>query len=110
MASYYYSQKIFSMQGFCRGYTGTCQYSMLLTFHGHAVSGWPALGNETEVEYKCPLGSPGAIACLVNATILPINIFITLVCQHQYSLSDMSVFTENQNITKNFAGPDYEIG
>ena len=74
---------------------------MLLTFHEHAISGWPALGNVAEVEYKCPGAVPGAIACLVNATILPINIFITLVCQHQYSLNDMSVFRENQNVTKN---------
>lgn len=102
-------EEILSMQGLCKGYTGTCQYSTLPTFHRQAVSGQPVLGNVAEVEYKCPRAVPGAVACLVNATILPINIFITLVCQHQYSLHNMSVFRENRNITKIFASPDYEI-
>ena len=99
----------FSMQGPCKGYTGACQCSTLPTFHWQAVSGWPVLGNVAEVEYKCPRAVPGAIACLVNATILAINIFITLVCQHQYRLHNMSVFGENKNITKILASPDYEI-
>ena len=97
------------MQGPCKGYTGACQCSTLPTFHWQAVSGWPVLGNVAEVEYKCPRAVPGAIACLVNATILAINIFITLVCQHQYRLHNMSVFGENKNITKILASPDYEI-
>lgn len=59
------------MQGVCKGFTGSCQCSTLPIFHWQAVSGWPVLGNVAEVEFKCLRAVPGAIACLVNATILP---------------------------------------
>ena len=66
------------MQELHGGYHGTCQYSMLPTLPEHPTTGWPALGNDREVEDKGPGGIPGAIACLVNTTTLPINVFITL--------------------------------